>query len=810
MQRPALIRPLPPAARLCLLWLLAVAALALPLSIRAEAPTLAADATLADGALERLALAPWTLSIPEPAGAKGPHDLPPLSSWESARPGSDIKLGGFLGFDSRPHWLRVELRNDSYQVLQRVLVLHHPGTSMLRVIGEVPGSAPREFLTGATLPASTRALDSRHFAFPVKLAPRSTQVWWLRVESQRSMTLPLYLWEPNAFEHREAQDLLFYGAAFGGLVALLLYNAILLFALRQKSYFHYSLYCLLALCASVEVTGYHLVLGNALFAPINDGLDGFFLAMTGAALVHFLIGLFDLAKTLPRHLKVLRGIQFFWLMAAPCFFWKTALVANIVTVPSSLALGYIYFVVANAVRQGLPGARALLLGLTVLFSGATVLLQFYAGNVAWSPLVAFAYPLGTALEMVLAALSLAAVINKTRDDAAKARLALETEKVALLRQSEQELEQRVGERTSFLHTVLKELVDAKEAAEAASVTKDQLMANMSHELRTPINSITGTTFLLGQSGLSDQQRTYVDRIQRAAENLLRLINRVLDLSALSEHRAALTRLEFSLRELVKKLALGAQKQAAARNLEFRMTVDEALPDSLLGDAERLYQLLDNYLDNAFKFTEGGAVTVNLALQAEDSEGIVLHGEVADTGIGLDAEQQLQLFQPLHQADGSRTRAYGGLGLGLALNREIAALMQGEVGVRSAPGAGSTFWFTVRVARGRRAIAEELAAADTGPTPGLGLLPAGSSRDLAASSPETRAAIAQDPKALIATLAGLLEEGDVEAAKLINANFAVLSAALGATAAGELAKAAADWDFDTAAEVLRAALATRPA
>ena len=795
----------PGETRLSALALLLLLLLAVP--GHAQSPLGAADATLANGTLDRLALAPWTLTLHEPADVQGPDDLPALSQWERPGPGSDLRLGGVFGFDDRPHWLRVELRNDSDRVLPRVLVLHNVLTSDIRVYGEVAGSARRVFRTGATHPPEARPLASRYYAFPVKLAPHSTQVWWLRVESQKSMTLPLYLWQPEALDQSEAEDRLLYGSAFGAVTGLLLYNVILLAVLRQRNYFWYVLYGFFGLGSSIVVSGYHLLVPGGPLASASDGLDGFMLAMSGAALVQFIFGLFDVRSNLPRQVIPLRLLQAFWLASALAFVWRPVVVADLITLPSSLALGYIYVVVILAARRRLPGAWPLLTGLAVLFAGATCLLQYYAGNLAWSRFVAYAHPLGTALEMVLAALSLAAVVSRERELAAKARLDAEMEKVSTLQASEQQLERRVAERTGFLHTVLKELVEAKEAAEAASVTKDQLMANMSHELRTPINAITGTTFLLAQTGLSDQQRDYVERIRTASENLLRLVNRVLDLSALAEHRSTLNEAEFSLRDVLQNVAANLSRRAAARRLAFALEVDENLPDNLLGDAARLLQLIDNYADNALKFTEQGSVGISLERQGTNDDGVLLHCRVTDTGIGLSREQQSQLFQPLHQADGSKTRAYGGLGLGLALNREIAALMQGEVGVDSTPGEGSTFWFTVRLARGRRAVVEAAAGQQHPATGGVGSVvpdsvtaPEGAAIDRADAAPV-------DLEALCRRIEELLEDGDAEALQVINAHFATLTAGLGAPAS-ELARAAADWDFDKALARLRAALAAR--
>lgn len=259
---------------------------------------------------------------------------------------------------------------------------------------------------------------------------------------------------------------------------------------------------------------------------------------------------------------------------------------------------------------------------------------------------------------------------------------------------EKKLKEQADKLKKYGDETYQKLLKAKEKAERASAIKGIFLANMSHEIRTPLHIILSMAGFLKKAELPKDEMKHVENIISSGDSLLRIVNDILDFSKIEAGEISLENIACNINEIVEKVKVFTEVLLAEKPVKLTMNIDNNVPEYVYGDPTRIHQILLNLVNNAAKFTEKGEITVAISCKQKNMNKATLLFEVTDTGIGIPKKKSDKIFEQFTQVDGSSTRKVGGTGLGLSISRSLVNLMNGNIGVNSTEGEGSTFWFEI--------------------------------------------------------------------------------------------------------------------
>lgn len=569
------------------------------------------------------------------------------------------------GYSRSVFWLRLDLHylpREAQGDRNWLLELAYPPLDHLELyLPDEAGGFALAQRTGDSLPFDTRQIRQHNYLFELNLEPNQNKRIYLRLESQGSIQAPLTLWAPNAYLEEQPARIYVLGIIYGVLLVMLVYNLFIFLSVRDTSYLYYILYIASFGLYQVSVNG----AGIEYFWPNNpwwaNAATPFLIgsaALFGCQFARSFLHTGEHSPWVDRLLLLLVACGAGVMILALSVSYATAL-----RLATYLALLFTVVIFAAGVLAWLRGmrvARYFIFAWTAFLIGGLVNTLMVLGYLPNVFLTMYASQIGSALEVGLLSLALADRIN-----------AMKEERTRILQEAGRKLE-----------TLNQELADSNRF-------KDEFLATVTHELRTPMNGVIGSLELMQTVKMDIELEQYQKTAAASARDMMRMVNDILALTELQAGKLYPRRETFSLRGLFDGLRAQYAARAEDKGLTFALELDDNLPDTLEGDAAKLAQALGYLLDNAIKFTSQGGVTLQVGRAGSVGSNLPLSVVVSDTGIGF-APGDGELYQRFHQLDGSMTRKYGGLGIGLAICRQLVDLLGGVLSHESQPGQGSRF------------------------------------------------------------------------------------------------------------------------
>ncbi|ALE86716.1 hybrid sensor histidine kinase/response regulator [Pseudomonas versuta] len=570
------------------------------------------------------------------------------------------------GYSHSAFWLKVDL---SYQPLNPqihrtwLLELAYPPMDNIDLyLADASGNYRLAERTGDALPFDSRQIKENNYLFELNFSPGQSQTVYLRVASQGSVQAPLTLWSAQAYLEEQPVRIYILGLIYGVLLGMLVYNLFIYLSVRDTSYLYYIFYIASFGLYQLSVNGaavQYFWPNNPWWAnastPFLIGSAAFFGCQFARTFLHTATH----SRWLDRALMLLMAVGVLVMVLA-----LTTSYAVSLRLATGLALAFIVTIFTAGVvawARGLRVARYFVIAWSAFLLGGLVNTLMVLGYLPNVFLTMYASQIGSAIEVGLLSLALADRINAMRD--LQARTLQESgQKLAAMNQQ-------------LAHT---------------NQLKDEFLATVTHELRTPMNGVIGSLELIKTLDMSPELELYTQTAEGSAREMMHMVNGILALTELQAGRLGVRPRTFGLNELIQSLSDQYGPSARSKGLQFSYEIARNLPDQWVGDADKVRQCLECLLDNAIKFTRVGGVILRVTGKTAGPGRWALAFNVIDSGIGFVHIEEAELYQNFFQVDGSMTRSYGGLGIGLAICRRLVELLGGRLTHHSQPGQGSQF------------------------------------------------------------------------------------------------------------------------
>ncbi len=587
-----------------------------------------------------------------------------------------------FGFENSPYWvyLPFSINDEKTEFTWKDILLefNYPHPDHIEIFRSVGDNAPEHFMTlGDRETFSNRPILDSVFVIPDALKINENYQYWIKVDTTSSMMLLISIWDKNNYIEEKNNRLLAFGIYYGILLVMILYNVFIGFSIKDQSYLYYvgyiASFTLFQACLFGHAYQY-------LWPRIPD-LNDIILPSSVLLSLFFALGFSRSFLRTEKNNPIFDRILLFFIMCNVIALFVSLFAGYRISILIGIVLGIgstssIFLASINSIISGFRGAKLFFFAWITLLFAAVIMGLTGAGILPSNLFTRHVAQVGSAMEVVLLSLALAGRINR-----------MKAEKHALEKQSKKELEENNRELNQALKLLTKN-----------NMLKDEFLATISHELRTPMNGIEGSLQVI-QDGIFDVSvKPHVDAAAQSANRMTQLVDSLLEYSEIQSGNWHLHEQPFVLDRIVEKCEKMIESDCAIKGIAFSVVNNTNLQYQLLGDSLRLHHMLFQLLDNAVKFTHQGSIT--LTIDSHEIEGVYHLGfMICDTGIGIAADMLKDIFESFRQMDGSFSRQYGGLGIGLSLSKAIVDRMGGAISVDSVLDEGTTFTIAIDFQKG---------------------------------------------------------------------------------------------------------------